>query len=116
MVCTVLEAPATGRIECQGCKDTDWRRASIEELCDHIVAVQHASPREALPRIDALLSTVVRVHGPSHHELPRAAEALAALELDLHQHIHEENNVLLPRVRELNARAEPIRDANPRPQ
>jgi regulator of cell morphogenesis and NO signaling len=31
-------------------------------------------------------------------------DALAAFELDLHQHIHEENNVLLPRVRELNAR------------
>jgi regulator of cell morphogenesis and NO signaling len=30
-------------------------------------------------------------------------DALAAFELDLHQHFHEENNVLLPRVRELNA-------------
>lgn len=28
-------------------------------------------------------------------------EALARLELDLHQHIHEENNVLFPRVRDL---------------
>lgn len=28
-------------------------------------------------------------------------EALARLELDLHQHIHEENTVLFPRVRDL---------------
>jgi len=31
-------------------------------------------------------------------------DALTAFELDLHQHIHEENNILMPRVRELNAR------------
>jgi hypothetical protein len=38
-------------------------------------------------------------------------EALAAFELDLHQHIHEENNVLLPRVRELAADVRPIHHA-----
>ena len=32
-------------------------------------------------------------------------DALQSLEQDLHQHIHEENNVLLPRVRALNAAA-----------
>ena len=32
-------------------------------------------------------------------------DALAAFELDLHQHIHEENNILLPRARELSAHA-----------
>jgi regulator of cell morphogenesis and NO signaling len=32
-------------------------------------------------------------------------DALRSLEQDLHQHIHEENNVLLPRVRALNAMA-----------
>ncbi|MEO8967544.1 MAG: hypothetical protein ABI355_08030 [Solirubrobacteraceae bacterium] len=26
-------------------------------------------------------------------------DALTAFELDLHQHIHEENNILIPRVR-----------------
>ncbi len=31
-------------------------------------------------------------------------EALAALERDLHQHVHEENNILIPRVRELSLR------------
>jgi regulator of cell morphogenesis and NO signaling len=34
-------------------------------------------------------------------------EALAALERGLHQHIHEENNVLLVRARRLNERAHP---------
>ncbi len=37
-------------------------------------------------------------------------EALAALERGLHQHIHEENNVLLVRARKLNERAHPARE------
>lgn len=32
-------------------------------------------------------------------------DALRSLEADLHQHVHEENNVLFPRLRELNAAA-----------
>ena len=39
-------------------------------------------------------------------------DALEAFELDLHQHIHEENNILIPRVRELNAQ---LRATSPRP-
>lgn len=31
----------------------------------------------------------------------RLIEALTSLELDLHQHVHEENNILLPRMRSL---------------
>lgn len=37
-------------------------------------------------------------------------EALAALERGLHQHLHEENNVLLVRARELNERAHRARE------
>jgi hypothetical protein len=34
----------------------------------------------------------------THHRL---LEALRSLELELHQHVHEENNILLPRLRSL---------------
>lgn len=161
----------------------DWRRASIGELCDHIIERHHEGLRRELPRIEELLATVVRVHGQGHaglHDLQRTfagmseallphleleeriffpaarkletdgavidepligkhehdhehvgdsltalreltsdydidhalcgthralLDALLSLEADLHQHIHEENNVLLPRVRALNASA-----------
>jgi regulator of cell morphogenesis and NO signaling len=164
-------------------EDLDWRRASLGELCDHIVARHHDGLRRELPRIEELLRTVVRVHGQGHaglHDLQRTftgmseellphlkleeriffpaarklesdgaevdepliqkhehdhehvgdsltalreltsdydtdrtlcgthralLDALRSLEADLHQHIHEENNVLLPRVRALNAMA-----------
>jgi regulator of cell morphogenesis and NO signaling len=164
-----------------GCEDRDWRRATLTELCAHLVVVHHDDVRHAFPKIEALLSTVVRVHGPTHPELtalqrafagfraelePHLAaeeaelfpaaiarerhgtaieerllerherehavvghalsalrvlgrdydrdhalcdthrallDALAAFELDLHRHVHEENNVLLPRMREMSA-------------
>jgi Regulator of cell morphogenesis and NO signaling len=37
-------------------------------------------------------------HGSTHRLL---LKSLAAMEADLHQHIHEENNLLFPRLREL---------------
>ena len=164
-----------------GCEDRDWRGASLAELCAHLVVVHHDGLRDAFAKIEALLSTVVRVHGLAHPELgalqrafigirgelePHLAaeedelfpaclarerngtaieecllerherehtvvghglaalrvlgrdydrghalcdthrallDALAAFELDLHRHVHEENNILLPRMRELNA-------------
>jgi regulator of cell morphogenesis and NO signaling len=176
-----LDALDAASIEREGSESKDWRRASVAELCAHIVAVQHDGLRKAPARVEALLSIVVRVHGWAQLDLrdlqrafvglrgevePRLAseqsvlfpaclalerrgaaieetlleeherecasvgdglaalrvlggdydpqhavcsthrallDALAAFELDLHQHIHEENNVLLPRVRELNA-------------
>jgi iron-sulfur cluster repair protein YtfE (RIC family) len=38
-------------------------------------------------------------------------DALQSLERDLHQHVHEENNVLFPRVRALSAPASPSSSA-----
>jgi iron-sulfur cluster repair protein YtfE (RIC family) len=113
--------------------ERDWRRASLGELCDHIVAVHHERLRRELPQIGEMIGSVMRVHGSVDLELtdlPRAfaklrdpleahrdarqaicrthrrlLEALHALELDLHRHIHEENNILFPRVRAALAEA-----------
>ncbi len=159
----------------------DVGRASVGDLCDHIVSAHHQPLRGELVRIGELLSTVVRVHGTQrpalldlqrlfdglrreleHHMATEEAdlfpacraaeregaavderlvrehedehddvgetlvalrelsggyetklalcgthrallEALRELEIDLHQHVHEENNILFPRVRALVA-------------
>jgi len=182
-VCAVLEVLEETPAQLPELEELDWRRASLGELCDHIVERHHEGLRRELPRIEELLRTVVRVHGPGHaglHDLQRTfvgmseellphleleervffpaarklevdgavvdepllqkhehdhehvgdsltalreltsdyradralcgthralLDALRSLEQDLHQHIHEENNVLLPRVRALNAMA-----------
>src|SRR5690349_6706202 len=75
----VAERPARAalfeRLRLEGREDRDWRRTSIAELCAHIVLVHHEGLREALPEIEALLSTVVRVHGASHPELSQLQRA-----------------------------------------
>ena len=47
----------------------DVARASISELCDHIVVGHHEPLRRELPRINDVLDTVVRVHASTHPEL-----------------------------------------------
>lgn len=176
-VCRLLEALDEPLPDHQHPEGRDWRRASVADLVDHIVAAHHDRLRAELPRLDELTATVVRVHGADHPELHdlrrlfetlrgeleshiaseerdvfpacvaaeadggavdeavlashehehtatgdvltalrelgqdydssralcgthrRLLEGLEALELDLHRHIHEENNVLFPRVR-----------------
>lgn len=82
--------------ERQGFEDVDWRGASVEELCGHIVAVHHDGLREALPRIEALLSTVVRVHGHDHPELDDLQQAFLGIRAQLVPHLESEESTLFP--------------------
>ncbi|HSC02361.1 MAG TPA: DUF542 domain-containing protein [Solirubrobacteraceae bacterium] len=68
-VCRMLEALEGSSLDGRRLEQNDWRRASIAELCDHIVVAHHDRLRAELPRIEELLVTVVRVHGAQHHEL-----------------------------------------------
>lgn len=80
-------------------EELDWRRASIAELCDHIVLVHHANLRTELPRIAELLATVVRVHGKGHPELHDLERSFATMRADLEHHIDLEERVLFPACR-----------------
>ncbi|MEZ5122595.1 MAG: iron-sulfur cluster repair di-iron protein [Solirubrobacterales bacterium] len=82
-------------------EETDWRRASIAELCDHIVSVHHDGLRRELPRTAELLATVVRVHGddrPALHDLQRL---FTAMRDELEHHIELEERTLFPVCRRL---------------
>lgn len=93
---TVLAALDYEAAERQGYEDVDWRGASVEELCAHIVAVHHDGLREALPRIAALLSTVVRVHGREHPELGGLQQAFDGIRAQLEPHLESEEDALFP--------------------
>jgi regulator of cell morphogenesis and NO signaling len=88
-----LDATSTGPV---GFEDTDWRHASVADLCAHIVAVYHDGLREAFPRIEALLSTVVRVHGGCHPKLDDLQRAFGLLRAELETHLASEESVLFP--------------------
>ena len=74
----------------------DVARATIPELCEHIVTRHHDPLRRELPRISDLLATVVRVHGKAHPELRDLQRLFIAIRDDLEQHLRVEEQTLFP--------------------
>jgi regulator of cell morphogenesis and NO signaling len=81
----------------------DIARASIPELCDHIVMRHHEMLRRELPRINDLLDTVVRVHATTHPDLRDLQRLFAGVRADLEAHMHTEEETLFPACRALEA-------------
>ncbi|MEA2179662.1 MAG: regulator of cell morphosis and signaling [Solirubrobacteraceae bacterium] len=81
----------------------DVGRASITELCDHIVQAHHDRLREELPHTSDLLSTVVRVHGEGRPELHDLRRLFAGMRLDLEGHLEIEEQTLFPACRALSS-------------
>jgi regulator of cell morphogenesis and NO signaling len=86
----------------------DWRRASIGELCDHIVAAHHDKLRVELPRVEELLATVVRVHGEAHPELHDLQRLFATIRQELKPHLETEEQVLFPACRAAEIDRRPV--------
>ena len=84
-------------------EDRDWRRASLSDLCDHIVTVHHDGLRRELPQMTELLNSVIRVHGPVHPALYRLAPVFAGLRDELEPHLELEERLLFPACRALDA-------------
>lgn len=52
-----------------------------------------------LPRLDAMLTLVRRVHGPNHADvLEPLGEAFTALKAELEAHLHKEEEVVFPAI------------------
>lgn len=81
----------------------DLRRATLPELCDHVVAMHHERLRRELPHVEKLLATVVRVHGTDHRELHDLERLYSALARDLLEHLDSEEGELFPAIRALAA-------------
>jgi regulator of cell morphogenesis and NO signaling len=83
----------------------DIGRATIGELCDHIVAAHHDLLRRELPHVSELVATVVRVHGPGHPELHDVGRVFDGLRAELEEHMAREEADLFPACRALDAGA-----------
>jgi regulator of cell morphogenesis and NO signaling len=81
--------------------ERDWREAPLSALADHIVGVHHAFLRENLPRLDALSAKVLEAHGERHPELEEVRRVFLGLQEEIALHMHKEEMVLFPMVREL---------------
>lgn len=77
---------------------TDWRTASLESLCSHIVAVHHEYVRREIPRLWQLAQKVVARHGDTHPELVRIQQLIRDAGEDLIRHLSKEEQILFPSI------------------
>lgn len=81
----------------------DVARASIADLCDHIVGAHHEPLRRELPQISDLLATVVRVHGVQRPELHDLRRLFDGMRRELEEHLTVEEATLFPLCRAVEA-------------
>jgi len=82
--------------------ETDWSRASLTDLTEHIEATHHAYLRRELPRLQTLLAKVEQVHGARHPWLTELARVYLALQAELESHLMKEERILFPYIRGLD--------------
>lgn len=83
--------------------EAGWTRASLVELCDHIVESHHAYLRDELPRLALLVDKVARAHGASDPALRDVSETFHALAAELDGHLEDEEVALFPLIERLEA-------------
>ncbi len=76
----------------------DWQDQPLADLIAHITGTHHVFVREECPRIEALASKVVGVHGQNHPELLQVQEIFSALAEELSVHLMKEEQVLFPYI------------------
>ena len=76
----------------------DWQDQPLADLIAHITGTHHVFVREECPRIEALASKVVGVHGQNHPELLQVQEIFSALAGELGVHLMKEEQVLFPYI------------------
>jgi regulator of cell morphogenesis and NO signaling len=76
----------------------DWNSLPLADLIAHITGTHHVFIRAESPRIEALATKVVSVHGKNHPELLQVQETFATLASELSVHLMKEEQVLFPYV------------------
>lgn len=94
--------------------DRDWYVEPLGELVNHIVAVHHGYMKTALPRLRALVPTVLKAHGAHHGDVLRQVQELfSVLDTELSNHLMKEEQVLFPYIVALERH---IQERAPKPQ
>ena len=78
-----------------------WAHLDVDDLVAHLVETHHRYLWDELPRLQALLDTVVEVHGDRHPELLEIASCFGTIRADIEPHLVKEERVLFPAIRQL---------------
>lgn len=80
---------------------TDWAKAPLADLADHISSVHHAYLQQELPRIEYLADRVFNAHGQKFSHLAELKEVVHHLSDELQSHTNKEEKVLFPWIKKL---------------
>ncbi|MDP3908817.1 MAG: iron-sulfur cluster repair di-iron protein [Gemmatimonadales bacterium] len=83
--------------------DVDAATLTLAELADHIEQTHHAYLRAELPRLDRLSRKVAAAHGGRNPRLHELHDAVVALAAELSSHMLNEERILFPLVRQIEA-------------
>ncbi|MBL7739874.1 MAG: iron-sulfur cluster repair di-iron protein [Chitinophagaceae bacterium] len=73
----------------------------LSQLAEHIVSTHHTYVKNELTQLMAYAEKVASKHGQRHPELFKIFEAVAAVKEEMTMHMHKEEVVLFPRIKEL---------------
>ena len=85
--------------------ERDWTTAPLDELVDHIVEKHHAYVKSETPRLQALITKVLGVHGKNHPELAAVANVFSSIAHDMISHMMKEEQILFPYIMEMEKAA-----------
>lgn len=78
-----------------------WDEAPVDALIDHILERYHRPLDEELPRLEAMMRKVHRVHGAKDPaRFDALLEAVLAVKADIEQHLPKEEQILFPMLRQ----------------
>ncbi len=81
--------------------DRNWRSAPLDEIVDHIVATHHEYLKLELPALSNRMDKVLAVHGSKDPDtLGRLSAVLGGLRNELEMHLHKEEMMLFPFLRQ----------------
>ncbi len=86
---------------------------SMAGLIAQIVETNHTYTKNALARLELLAKKVVSVHGKNHPELLKVQDILQSLKDDLLAHMLKEEQVLFPRIEQLEEAVQGGREVSP---
>jgi regulator of cell morphogenesis and NO signaling len=76
---------------------------SLTDLVNHIEQTHHEYLKAELPRLDAMTQKVMEVHGSTDRRLAEVRRAFATLYEELVGHLMKEEQILFPRIRQLES-------------
>jgi regulator of cell morphogenesis and NO signaling len=69
-------------------------------LCDYIVNIHHKYVKKTLPELVSYTQKIASVHGERHHELKEVEGLFSQINIELLQHLQNEEEVLFPAIKE----------------